>query len=74
MISGGGIVYLNLDERSMELLKVIASQEDITSKDLQEEFHLSRNQLDYSIRKINEYLQLENYDKITRSNKGYFKV
>ena len=73
-MSGGGIVYLNLDERSMEILKEIASQGDITSKDLQEQFQLSRNQLDYSIRKINEYLQVENYDRITRSNKGYFKV
>lgn len=67
-------MYLHLDERSMDILKEIASQGDITSKDLQEQFHLSRNQLDYSIRKINEYLQLENYNKITRSSKGYFKV
>ncbi|MPW25367.1 PRD domain-containing protein [Alkalibaculum sp. M08DMB] len=65
---------MNLDERSIEIITTIINQSDITSKELSKKLNLSRNQIDYGLRKINDFLEVESYTKVTRSQKGYFII
>ncbi|GCF92441.1 PTS sugar transporter subunit IIA [Enterococcus florum] len=65
---------MELDNRNVQLLQMISSSVQITSKELMEKHGLTRNQLDYSIKKINDFLKDNNYEPMIRSRKGYFVV
>lgn len=65
---------MDLDNRSVQILQVIASTVKISSKEIMEKYDLTRNQLDYAVKKINDYLQENNYRKIIRSRNGSFIV
>lgn len=65
---------MELDNRSVQILQAIAVNLKITSKNLMEKYDLTRNQIDYSIKKINEYLIDRHYEPIVRSRNGFFVV
>lgn len=65
---------MDLDNRSVQILQAVASTVKISSKEIMEKYDLTRNQLDYAIKKINDYLQEHNYRKIIRSRNGSFVV
>lgn len=56
------------------LKEIIENSDDITGKELESKFHLSRKQLSYGIGKINEYLKDCGYPEITRASNGKVKV
>ena len=47
---------MDLDNRSVQILQAVASTVKISSKEIMEKYDLTRNQLDYAIKKINDYL------------------
>ncbi|MCM3570412.1 BglG family transcription antiterminator [Neobacillus mesonae] len=63
-----------LDERSNKLLKEILGNPEISNFTLEEKFQLSRRQVSYSIKKINDWLESNNYPKIKRTSTGKFIV
>lgn len=63
-----------LDERSNKILKEVVSNPDISSKELENKYNLSRRQISYSFNKINSWLKEKNYPVITRTNGGKFIV
>lgn len=63
-----------LDKRSTEILRHLAYTPATDSRQLMKEFELSRNQLNYSIQKINKWAAEQNYPLITRSREGEFIV
>lgn len=65
---------MDLDNRSVQVLQTVASTVKISSKEIMEKYDLTRNQLDYALKKINDYLQENNYRKIIRSRNGSFIV
>lgn len=65
---------MDLDTRSLELLHTICTSVNITSNDIIKKHDLTRNQIDYSLKKINEFLSLHNYKPIKRSRQGSFIV
>lgn len=65
---------MDLDNRSVQILQSVASTVKISSKEIMEKYDLTRNQLDYAIKKINDYLDENNYRKIIRSRNGSFVV
>lgn len=65
---------MDLDNRSVQILQAVASTVKISSKEIMEKYDLTRNQLDYAIKKINDYLEENNYRKIIRSRNGSFIV
>lgn len=65
---------MDLDNRSVQILQSVASRVNISSKEIMEKYDLTRNQLDYALKKINDYLQENNYRKIIRSRNGSFVI
>jgi transcriptional antiterminator/mannitol/fructose-specific phosphotransferase system IIA component (Ntr-type) len=63
-----------LDERSNLILKEVVGNPDISNKELESKFHLSRRQISYSFTKINDWLKEKNYPIISRTNGGKFIV
>ncbi|MDT8860841.1 BglG family transcription antiterminator [Alkalihalobacillus sp. MEB130] len=63
-----------LDERSNLILKEVVANPDISNKDLENKFQLSRRQISYSFTKINDWLKEKNYPVISRTNGGKFIV
>lgn len=63
-----------LDKRSTEILRHLAYTPATDSRQLMKEFQLSRNQLNYSIQKINKWAAEQSYPLITRSREGEFIV
>ncbi|TWI59314.1 BglG family transcription antiterminator [Halalkalibacter nanhaiisediminis] len=63
-----------LDERSNLILKEVVANPDISNKDLENKFQLSRRQISYSFTKINDWLKGKNYPVISRTNGGKFIV
>ncbi|WP_099222994.1 BglG family transcription antiterminator [Listeria costaricensis] len=61
-----------LDERSDTLLKELLRHPDITGTKLQEKFNLSRRQVDYSFKKINNWLEEQGHSRIHRGASGRF--
>jgi len=59
---------LDVDNRNKLLLTEIIKHPDITSKELQEKYDLSRRQVGYSLKKINTWLEQHGKPKIIRSN------
>ena len=56
------------------LQEVIENEAHITGKDLENKFHLSRKQVSYGIKKINEYMKECGYPEIIRLSNGRFNV
>lgn len=65
---------MDLDNRSVQVLQNVASTVKISSKEIMEKYRLTRNQLDYALKKINDYLEENSYRKIIRSRNGGFVV
>ncbi|MGL9746140.1 PTS sugar transporter subunit IIA [Enterococcus sp. DIV0170] len=65
---------MDLDNRSVQVLQTVASTVKISSKEIMEKYRLTRNQLDYALKKINDYLEENSYRKIIRSRNGSFVV
>ncbi|MGP5429703.1 BglG family transcription antiterminator [Enterococcus malodoratus] len=65
---------MDLDNRSVQILQIVASTVKISSKEIMEKYDLTRNQLDYALKKINDYLGENDYRKIIRSRNGSFVV
>lgn len=65
---------MNIDERSNEIFIDLIDNPQITSNFLCEKFNLTRGQLNYTLKKINDYLQSENLTEIRRTKNGYFVV
>lgn len=65
---------MNLEERSNHIFIEIISNPQITSKALCEKFDLSRGQLNYSLKKINESLLVEKFNGIRRTKTGRFLI
>lgn len=65
---------MDLDNRSVQVLQTIASTVKVSSKEIMEKYDLTRNQLDYILKKVNDYLQENNYRKVIRSRNGSFVV
>lgn len=65
---------MDLDNRSVQVLQTVASTVKISSKEIMEKYRLTRNQLDYALKKINDYLEENSYRKIIRSRNGGFVV
>ncbi|OJG64252.1 hypothetical protein RV07_GL000397 [Enterococcus malodoratus] len=72
MEAGGN--RMDLDNRSVQILQIVASTVKISSKEIMEKYDLTRNQLDYALKKINDYLGENDYRKIIRSRNGSFVV
>jgi len=63
---------MKLNEREIKILNTLKNTPGITSKEIKDFFHLTRNQLNYSINQINNWLELKGYQKITRTQTGKF--
>ncbi|WP_017729638.1 BglG family transcription antiterminator [Halalkalibacterium ligniniphilum] len=63
-----------LDERSNLILKGVLSNPEISNKELESKYNLSRRQISYSFTKINDWLEENNYPPIKRTNGGKFIV
>lgn len=65
---------MEFDQRSLQVLTLLSRSAFVNSKEICERFTLSRNQLDYILRKINQTLETEGLPLITRSKKGIFQM
>ncbi|WP_159721396.1 BglG family transcription antiterminator [Enterococcus sp. CSURQ0835] len=65
---------MNLEERTNQIFVELLNNPQIPSKVLCEKFQLSRGQLNYAIKKINDSLQLENLNGIKRTKQGHFII
>ena len=63
-----------LDERSTQLLMEAFKNPMITTNDLQKKYNLTTRQIDYSFRKINNWLKGSDYSEIRRDENGHFIV
>ncbi|MEK5521671.1 PTS sugar transporter subunit IIA [Heyndrickxia sporothermodurans] len=63
-----------LDERSNSLLKEVIGNPEISNARLEEKYQLSRRQISYSFKKINDWLLEKNFPAIKRTNSGKFIV
>ncbi|MCD4838218.1 BglG family transcription antiterminator [Neobacillus sedimentimangrovi] len=63
-----------LDERSNLLLQEILGNPEVSNVQLEEKFQLSRRQVSYSLTKINDWLESNNFPKIKRTSTGKFIV
>lgn len=63
-----------LDKRSLDIVKTLIKNPQIKSKELEESMNLTRRQINYSIKKINESLITLELPKIDRSRNGHFIV
>lgn len=58
----------------LTLKEIVENSDNITGKELESKFHLTRKQLSYGIGKINEYLESCGYAEITRASNGKINV
>lgn len=59
-----------LEEKNLEILLKIVNHPNITTKEIVDSLNINENQLAYSITKINEYLRINGYKAIEKSEKG----
>lgn len=69
-LSKGRRVYL--DNRSKTLFQEVIKNPNITNKQLEVKYKLSRYQISYSFQKVNEWLKWKNYPEVKRSKNGRF--
>lgn len=65
---------MSLDKRSLEIVNMLAGYPRLKSKDLEKELGLSRRQIDYSFKKINEWLESLGLLAIRRNKNGNFII
>jgi len=65
---------VQLDDRSNLLLQEILKTPEMTTKILEIRFNLSRKQVNYSLSKINHWLELNQLPKLKKNAKGVFVV
>lgn len=58
-----------LDNRSKTLFQEVIKNPNITNKQLEVKYKLSRYQISYSFQKVNEWLKWKNYPEVKRSKK-----
>lgn len=63
-----------VDKRVFTVLDAIVSDPSITGVALESEFNLTRKQLSYTIKKINDYLESHHFETITRLKTGKLHV
>lgn len=63
---------MNIDERSNLIVDFIIRNIRVTNEEIQNEFSLSRRQVDYSIGKINDWLLEKNLNQLNKENGKYF--
>ncbi|KHD84714.1 BglG family transcription antiterminator [Heyndrickxia ginsengihumi] len=63
-----------LDERSNLLLQEVIGNPEISHASLEEKYQLSRRQVGYSFKKVNDWLSENNYPTIKRTKSGKFIV
>lgn len=68
------VMNMNLEDRNNQILMELINNPQITSKVLYERFSLSRSQLNYALKKINDFLEDGKLPKIKRTKKGHFLV
>lgn len=65
---------MNLEERTNQIFVELVNNPQITSKALCEKFDLTRGQLNYALKKINDSLLDENLGEIKRTKNGHFLI
>ena len=65
---------MNLEDRNNQILMELINNPQVTSKVLYERFGLSRSQLNYALKKINDFLEDGKLPQIKRTKKGHFLV
>ena len=65
---------MSLDERGLNILKLLVNNPTISGSQLEKEAGLSRKQLSYSLGKINFYLKENGYEEIGRMRTGKFII
>ena len=63
-----------LDQRSKIILEELIKNPNISCKELEVKLSLSRGQIKYSVEKINNWLEANEYPKIKRLNNGKFLI
>lgn len=65
---------MQLDDRSANLFDELLRNPSVTSKELEEKYELTRRQLGYSVKKINDFLLSKNLPEIERGRQGNFII
>lgn len=66
---------MTVGQKNYLILKEIIENRDlITSRELEDKFHLSRKQLGYRLEKINQYLEEQELPLLTRNSNGRIEV
>lgn len=65
---------MNLEERTNQIFVELINNPRITSKTLCEKFDLTRGQLNYALKKINDSLLEEKMSEIKRTKNGHFLI
>ena len=65
---------MGFDNRSRELLLYLLQHPSQKSSEIMQHFEISKRQFNYSFEKINEYLQDNCIEKITRTKRGTFVI
>lgn len=65
---------MSLDERGLNILKLLVNNPTISGPQLEKEAGLSRKQLSYSLAKINFYLKENGFEEIGRMRTGKFII
>lgn len=63
---------MNLEDRNNQVLMELINNPQVTSKVLYERFDLSRSQLNYALKKINDFLEDGKLPQIKRTKKAIF--
>ncbi|WP_080848290.1 BglG family transcription antiterminator [Cytobacillus gottheilii] len=64
---------MSLDERSMLILQEVAVLPSVQSEYLSSKYGLSKDQINYSFKKINDWLEVNNLPIITKDANGHYK-
>lgn len=67
-------MHMNLDERSNQVFISMVHSVQESSKGLMKKFALSRGQLNYDLKKINEWLSDNHFEPIKRTKNGYLII
>lgn len=65
---------MQLDDRSNLILEDILNQPTLNSRDLIQKYNITRRQLGYSLKKINDWLTYQNLPPIERTRQGNFLI
>lgn len=63
---------MHLDDRSKALIQEIFVNSGLKVKDLSRKYGLSRGQIDYSLKKINDWLEDNGFPPIKKDSRGFF--